>query len=132
MCGRFTLYSPASRWVPQLLPPLTAADFPFEMPPRYNIAPTQPVICVYDDLEARNDTGGCLRLAEPMRWGLVPFWADDLAIGNRMINARSETATEKPSFRAAIKRRRCLIPADGYYEWKKAPRWEAALSDPSH
>ncbi|MCA9897857.1 MAG: SOS response-associated peptidase [Anaerolineales bacterium] len=80
--------------------------------PRYNIAPTQPVAAI--------------RLAENgqreftfFRWGLVPSWAKDLNIGSRMINARSETVAEKPSFRTAFKRRRCLIPADGFYEWQK-------------
>ena len=100
------------------LPPLLRTipdteEFPFQWPPRYNIAPTQMVLTVHHDAEAPT------ALVEPLRWGLVPFWAKDLSIGNRMINARSETAAEKPSFRAAMKRRRCLIPADGYYEWQK-------------
>jgi putative SOS response-associated peptidase YedK len=80
--------------------------------PRYNIAPTQPIAAI--------------RLAEDgqreltfFHWGLIPSWAKDVKIGSRMINARSETVTEKPSFRAAFKRRRCLIPADGFYEWQK-------------
>lgn len=78
--------------------------------PRYNIAPSQlaPVIT--------NRKPQQLTL---LKWGLVPIWAKDPAIGNRMINARSETAAQKPSFRSAFKRRRCLIPADGYYEWTK-------------
>jgi putative SOS response-associated peptidase YedK len=113
MCGRFTLHSPPQRWVAEFVPLLPIDDFPFQMPPRYNIAPTQNVMCVYREVEAQG-----LRLAEPMRWGLIPFWADDLAIGNRMINARCETVIEKPAYRAAWKRRRCLIPADGYFEWK--------------
>jgi putative SOS response-associated peptidase YedK len=79
----------------------------------YNIAPTQlaPVIRQGDD---------GLQLVHA-RWGLVPFWAKDLKIGNRMINARSETAAEKPAFRAAWKKRRCLVPASGFYEWQKTP-----------
>ena len=77
---------------------------------RYNIAPTQPVIVV-------NDTGQ--RQLVVMQWGLVPSWAKDPGIGNRLINARAETIAEKPAFRAALKKRRCLIPADGFYEWQK-------------
>ncbi len=79
--------------------------------PRYNIAPTQEVLAV------RNDGDG--NRAEMMRWGLVPSWAKDQKIGNRMINARSETLSERPSFRAAYKRRRCVIVADSFYEWKR-------------
>lgn len=80
--------------------------------PRYNICPTQPVTCV-----RQSDTGE--NEAVNLRWGLVPFWSKDLKIGARMINARSETAATKPSFRAAFKSRRCLILTDGFYEWKK-------------
>jgi len=89
--------------------------------PRFNIAPTQRVTCV------RLHEG--IRQAAEMKWGLIPSWAKDPSIGNRMINARSETAATKPSFRAAWKRRRCLIPVDGFYEWeklangKKQPWW---------
>jgi putative SOS response-associated peptidase YedK len=78
--------------------------------PRFNIAPTQSVIVVSDD--------GQRRLVQ-MRWGLIPSWAKDPSIGDRMINARAETLAEKPTFRAALKRRRCIIPADGFYEWQK-------------
>ena len=80
-------------------------------PPRYNIAPSQPVGVIVQTESVRQ-----YRL---MQWGLIPSWAKDPAIGNRLINARAETAKEKPSFRAAFKRRRCLIPADGFYEWKR-------------
>jgi putative SOS response-associated peptidase YedK len=81
---------------------------------RFNIAPTQeaPVVRVGEDGERRVDL---------LRWGLVPFWAQDPSIGNRMINARSETVAEKPSFRAAFKSRRCLVPATGFFEWKGEP-----------
>ncbi len=79
--------------------------------PRYNIAPTQEVLAV------RND--GDRNRAEMMCWGLVPSWAKDPKIGNRMINARAETLTERPSFRTAYRRRRCLIVADSFYEWKR-------------
>lgn len=80
--------------------------------PRYNIAPTQ-------DVPAVRTTPGGQRELVMLRWGLVPSWADDISIGNRMINARGETVAEKPSFRSALKKRRCVVVADGYYEWKK-------------
>ncbi len=107
MCGRYTLrQSPhqiAIRFgVEETLLP--------ELPPRYNIAPTQPVVAVTENSPRH------LRL---FQWGLVPFWAKDPSIGSRMINARAETLAEKPAFKNALTRRRCVIPADGFYEWKK-------------
>jgi len=84
---------------------------PAEYAPRYNIAPSQPVAVI---------TEWPARRLDHMSWGLVPSWAKDPAFGSKMINARSETAQEKPAFRSAFIRRRCLIPADGFYEWKKA------------
>lgn len=108
MCGRFAFYSPSEA---------TAALFGVttstEVVPRYNIAPTQFVAAV------RRGEQNTPELAM-LRWGLVPFWAKDPSIGNRMINARSETVAEKPSFRSAYRKRRCLILADGFYEWSKA------------
>jgi putative SOS response-associated peptidase YedK len=80
--------------------------------PRYNIAPTQYIAAV------RNAEDGERELAL-LRWGLIPFWAKDPSIGNRMINARAETVAEKPAFRAAYKRRRCVVLADGFYEWRR-------------
>lgn len=80
------------------------------MQPRYNIAPSQPIAVI------TNQNPNQLAY---VKWGLVPSWSKDPAIGNKMINARSETAAEKPSFRSAFKRRRCLIPADGFFEWTK-------------
>jgi putative SOS response-associated peptidase YedK len=108
MCGRYTLTT-ADLSLVELFE-LTRAP---ELEPRYNIAPTQPVAVL------RAPVGAQVREIELLRWGLIPSWAKDPAIGNRMINARSETAEEKPSFRSAMRRRRCLIPADGFYEWKK-------------
>ena len=111
MCGRFTLRTPMSELV---------GEFELEsLPlfrPRYNIAPTQPLAAVRLDA----DTGR--RQFALLRWGLVPSWADDLKIGNRMINARGETVAEKPAFRAAFRRRRCIVMADGYYEWQTLGR----------
>ena len=106
MCGRYTLTADAESI--QLAFNLDTVDGWLE--PRFNIAPTQQVAVI------SNRDPKALSL---MKWGLVPSWAKDPKIGNRMINARSETAAEKPSFRTAFKRRRCLIPADGYYEWSK-------------
>ncbi len=91
---------------------LLGVDFAvMQLVARYNIAPSQPVLAV----RALNGE----REPALLRWGLVPPWAKDIAIGHRMINARSETAHEKPAFKNAFKRRRCLIPADGFYEWRK-------------
>jgi putative SOS response-associated peptidase YedK len=108
MCGRFTLTTPAQTLAVQfdlaVVPALEA---------RFNIAPTQPVAAV------RIGSEGKERELALMRWGLIPFWAKDSSIGARMINARSETAAEKPSFRTAFRRRRCLVLADGFYEWQK-------------
>jgi putative SOS response-associated peptidase YedK len=78
--------------------------------PRYNIAPTQTVSVIYDE------SPGVLSSA---KWGLIPFWAKDRKIGSSLINARCETVAVKPAFRTAFKKRRCLVPADGFYEWKK-------------
>ncbi len=81
--------------------------------PRWNIAPTQPIAAVRQDPKAPK------RNFSLMRWGLIPYWAKDPSIGFKTINAVSETAVDKPAFREAMKRRRCLIPADGFYEWQK-------------
>jgi putative SOS response-associated peptidase YedK len=111
MCGRFSLGADAAT---------LAAQFDlFEAPawtPRYNIAPTQEVLVVV------RDPGRAEREARRYRWGLIPSWAKDPAIGNQLINAQAETAATKPAFRAAFRKRRCLILADGFYEWKKADR----------
>ena len=107
MCGRYTLKTP----VEKLAEEFGFDDFSVELPPNYNVAPTQGVAAVLEE-------DGRRRL-EVLRWGLIPPWADDPQIGSRMINARAETAPEKPSFRRAFRERRCLIPADGFYEWKR-------------
>lgn len=105
MCGRFAFYSPA-----EATAALFGASGPLDVKPRYNIAPTQFIAAV------RNDENGGRELTA-FRWGLVPSWAKDPSIGNRMINARAETVAEKPSFRNAYRKRRCLVLADGFYEW---------------
>mgnify|MGYP001813590257 FL=1 len=109
MCGRFAFYSPA-----EATAALFGAAGSLELGPRYNIAPTQDIAVVRD---AESEAGS--RELVALRWGLVPFWAKDPAIGNRMINARAETVAEKPAFRAAYRRRRCLVLADGFYEWHR-------------
>jgi putative SOS response-associated peptidase YedK len=106
MCGRFTLTAPA-RAVSELFGLPATPD----LAPRYNIAPTQLLLAV------RAGTQGCELVR--LRWGLVPSWAGDLRIGASLLNARAETVAEKPAFRTAFARRRCLIPADGFYEWRK-------------
>lgn len=110
MCGRFTLSSPADV-VAELF---ELAEVP-ELRPRYNIAPTQSVVAVTSSLDGE-------RTLSLFQWGLIPSWARDPSIGSRLINARAETVATKPSFRSAIKCRRCLIVADGFYEWKKHER----------
>jgi putative SOS response-associated peptidase YedK len=106
MCGRFLLTAPV-----EALRRLFGVEAAFNLAPRYNIAPTQetPVL--------RLDSGGG-RVLAMLRWGLVPSWAKDPAIGSNLINARADTVAAKPSFRAAFRQRRCLVPADGFYEWK--------------
>ena len=106
MCGRYTLTADAA----SIQLAFNLDDVSGWERPRYNIAPSQMVPAI---------TNRAPQELTFLKWGLVPSWAKDPAIGNRMINARSETAAEKPSFRNAFKRRRCLIPADGYYEWTK-------------
>jgi putative SOS response-associated peptidase YedK len=106
MCGRFTLTIDPG----QLQDTFPWATIPDTFPPRFNIAPTQPVAVISND--GKN-------LMDFYVWGLIPSWAKDPDIGNRMINARAETLAEKPAFRSAFKRRRCLILADGFYEWQQ-------------
>jgi putative SOS response-associated peptidase YedK len=105
MCNRYTLKTP-----PDLIAEHFDLDHLPELSPRYNIAPTQNVLAVREPQGQRE--------AVLLRWGLVPSWADDLKIGRRLLNARAETAASKPAYRAAFRKRRCLLVADGYYEWK--------------
>ena len=108
MCGRYTLMADLGE---------LARQYEFEgdidaFDKRHNIAPSQEVLTV---------VGGETRRAGYMRWGLIPHWAKDPKIGRRMINARAETVAEKPAFRNALRRRRCLVLADGYYDWQRVP-----------
>jgi putative SOS response-associated peptidase YedK len=114
MCGRFTQRAGSKR---------IAREFKVTEVPaveaRYNIAPAQDVLAVYEPGDGREATF--------YKWGLIPSWAKDASMGTKLINARSETVAEKPSFREAFKRRRCIIPADGFYEWQRTGGEEAAL-----
>jgi putative SOS response-associated peptidase YedK len=105
MCGRFARYS-LSRELERYFNAHPAA---FEIQPNYNVAPTQEIPVIIQQEGERH--------IKKRHWGLVPFWAKDISIGSRMINARVETVTSKPAFRTALKQRRCLIPANGFYEW---------------
>lgn len=116
MCGRYMLTTP----VDALRQLFMFAERP-NLQPRYNVAPTQDVPIVR---RTREGTGRELIL---VRWGLVPYWADDPKIGNRMINARCESVARAPAFREAYRRRRCLVPADGFFEWQKEGRTRQPL-----
>jgi putative SOS response-associated peptidase YedK len=122
MCGRYAFFSPA-----EAVKRTFALDLLPVQTPRYNIAPTQSVPAVRVAEEGR-------RTLVMLHWGLVPHWAKERAIGNRMINARCETLAEKPAYRDAFRRRRCLVLADGWYEWQPAPGgkqpWFVRLRDP--
>jgi putative SOS response-associated peptidase YedK len=121
MCGRFARFS-LSRELERFF---NAHPPSFEILPNYNVAPTQEIPVIIQQEDDRH--------LKKRHWGLVPFWAKDISIGSRMINARVETITSKPAFRNALKQRRCLIPANGFYEWKgkagnKQPYYFCSLS----
>ena len=107
MCGRYSLIAD----IQELARQFEFDGSGFDNSPRYNVAPTQSVLTITHREERQGDY---------MRWGLIPSWAKDASIGNRMINARGETVAQKPSFRNALQRRRCLVLADGFYEWQEA------------
>lgn len=125
MCGRFTLKTPVLDWLTSLLPEHSkrweqmVAEFQVKYPdlcvPRYNIAPSQSIVVL-----TQSPHGQCPQLAS-MRWGLIPSWSDSPNIAFKMFNARSETLTEKPSFRGLLGTHRCVVIADGYYEWQRIP-----------
>ena len=122
MCGRFAQKIPFEA----LQQNFNIRTIDSDIIPNYNVAPTQEILVII-----KHDNENTL---EKFHWGLVPFWAKDTSIGSRMINARAETVSQKPSFRNAFKKRRCLIPADGFYEWKgekghKQPYYVSTPSD---
>ncbi len=108
MCGRFTQ---RLSWA-ELHELMDLIGAPLNLRPRYNVAPSQDVAVVRAAPDGRS--------LAMLRWGLIPAWARDAAIGHKLINARSETAAQKPSFRSAFRHRRCLVPADGFYEWRRS------------
>ena len=133
MCGRYTLTVPA-----EVVAEVFGVDAPLDddvrlYGPRFNVAPTQdvPVIRAVDLRRAREtaaegavgpeEEGSPRRRLDLLRWGLVPWWADDSSIGNRMINARAESVADKPAYRDSFRSRRCLVVADGFYEWASEP-----------
>jgi putative SOS response-associated peptidase YedK len=132
MCGRYASARKRIELLEEFSVQRDKVAEPLE--PDYNVAPTKPVYAVMtrerrddragddragDQPAGANDHPGAVRELRVIRWGLVPFWAKDIAIGSRLINARAETVSEKPAFRHAFAKRRCLLPADGYYEWMK-------------
>src|SRR5262245_24458061 len=108
MCGRYTLSTPAD----DLALLFDISELPL-VAPRYNTAPTQQAAVV------RVTAPGEPRRLDLLKWGLIPYWAKEASIGNRMINARAESVAEKPAYKTSFKNKRCLIPADGFFEWKK-------------
>jgi len=115
MCGRFTLHLPA-----EVIAEIFGVPLPAGLSPRYNIAPSQM------NLVVRQTTAG--RQLVPMKWGLIPHWAKDPRLGYSLINARAETIDSKPAFRGSFRSRRCLVVADGFYEW----RHEGKAKEPFH
>ncbi|MDG2107105.1 MAG: SOS response-associated peptidase [Woeseiaceae bacterium] len=107
MCGRFAFYSPSESTIASF-----GVDSSLKVEPYFNIAPTQYIAVIRNDNRQQREL-------TMLRWGLIPSWAKDPMIGNRMINARAETVTEKPSFRSAFRHRRCVVLTDGFYEWHK-------------
>lgn len=126
MCGRFTLKVPVDAWIRDLfseaIRSLIVTSKITEWSPRYNIAPTQPILVLTEDNNGRFEI-------QPMRWGLVPSWTDSIQSAYSMVNARSETLLEKPTYKHLVETHRCVVLADGYYEWKaptpknKIPYW---------
>lgn len=109
MCGRYTL----AKDLAEIKKRFDVSEAPKDFKPRYNIAPNQQVPIIIFDTEKQ------VRKMGYVRWGLIPTWADDSSFGSRMINARAETITSKASFKTLFKKRRCIVPADSFYEWKK-------------
>jgi putative SOS response-associated peptidase YedK len=125
MCGRISLYSDPERLARRFEAALST-ELGDASEPRWNVPPTQEVLALVHPSPERLERAGDRlkvskqgRLLESMRWGLVPFWAKDLSAGSRMFNARAETLDRKPAFKSALETRRCLVLADGFYEWKR-------------
>jgi putative SOS response-associated peptidase YedK len=114
MCGRFVRDSS----IPEIVKEFDAEEPPFDMEPSYNVAPTQDIVIVIND--------GKNRLVQ-CKWGFIPHWAKDEKMAHKMINARGETIADKPSFRSSFKKQRCLVVADGFYEWRKGEKVKVPL-----
>ncbi|MDP1590258.1 MAG: SOS response-associated peptidase [Prosthecobacter sp.] len=122
MCSRYAFKSPATEVVSHF-----GVDTVPEIAPRYNIAPTQTILVIrqpWQQPEAKRE-------AASVKWGLVPSWAKDASMAAKLTNARGETVAEKPSFRSAFRRMRCLIPADGFHEWEATPSGKPTLPSPA-
>ena len=118
MCGRFTSTTP----IDALAEAFAVDEVRTEEPgPRYNVAPTQPILAVATRRPPEGGSGKAPRALGTFRWGLVPSWAKDRSVGSRMINARAEGIGDKPAYRKALLARRCLIPADAFFEWQVRP-----------
>ncbi len=130
MCGRYASARSRVELVEEFSIDRDRVEEPLR--PDYNVAPTKPVYAVLarEPREAAGNGQGPVRELRVVRWGLVPSWAKDASIGSRMINARAETVSEKPAFRSAFARRRCLLPADGYYEWQEPPAGSGGRKQP--
>jgi putative SOS response-associated peptidase YedK len=136
MCGRYASARSRIELLEEFTVERDRTDEPLK--PDYNVAPTKPVYAVMTRQprdeepagQAGSQAGQPHRELRVVRWGLVPSWAKDISIGSRMINARSETVSEKPAFRNAFAKRRCLLPADGYYEWQQPPAGTKAPKQP--
>lgn len=111
MCGRFVRHTNVYEFT-ELIGDLVFSEP--QIPPQYNLAPSQRANIVREQADTR------MREMLPLKWGLVPHWAADFKVGYKLINARSETAATKPAFRDSIKSRRCLVAADGWYEWRRS------------
>jgi putative SOS response-associated peptidase YedK len=121
MCGRYRL-SKTEKYLVEKFGVNLADDFRYV--PRYNVAPTQEIPVI------RQDKDSPRRMMSAMRWGLIPYWAKDVSIGSRMINARAESCVDKPAFSEALVKRRCLVPADGFYEWQRSGSRKHATKQP--
>jgi len=136
MCGRYASARSRIELLEEFAVQRDRVDEPLQ--PDYNVAPTKPVYAVMTraprpeqaDEQAGPQQAGPQRELRVVRWGLVPFWAKDTSIGSRLINARADTVSEKPAFRSAFAKRRCLLPADGYFEWQAPPAGSKGKKQP--
>src|SRR5215472_7051314 len=128
MCGRYASARSRIELLEEFAIERDRVDDPLQ--PDYNVAPTKPVYAVMTRAPKAEAAAAPERELRVVRWGLVPYWAKDVSIGSKMINARAETVSEKPAFRSAFAKRRCLLPADGYYEWMKQEGPQGPVKQP--